>query len=135
MGKLVVLTKGGIKINEYPIRGVMLTIGRLPSNDIQINNESVSGRHARIIVKGNRHILEDLNSRNGTYVNRQAIQQYELQDGDQIHFPNCRLKFVERDENDEHTYNDFSAWWLARKSHAADTMTRSVRSIDSEDDY
>jgi hypothetical protein len=50
-----------------------LKIGRLPSNDIIINDNSVSREHAVLIVSGNEYSIRDLNSSNGTYVNGMRI--------------------------------------------------------------
>ena len=94
MGKIVVLTQRGIKISEWPVNGSGLTIGRAPTNDIQINNPGVSAHHARLVTNNEQFILEDLDSRNGTYVNLDRITRKVLQNGDTINFPNCKLKFV-----------------------------------------
>jgi pSer/pThr/pTyr-binding forkhead associated (FHA) protein len=61
-----------------------LTIGRNPGNDILIDNVGVSRRHAVIIVSGERVLIEDLGSANGTFVNGQRITSHELHDGDEI---------------------------------------------------
>lgn len=72
-------------IREYHIeRGQSVSIGRLESNDIVIENLAVSGHHAKIDWTGNGFLLTDLKSKNGTFVNDQlAISQW-LQDGDAI---------------------------------------------------
>ena len=49
------------------------TIGRRGSNSIVLNDQYVSGSHARIMVKNNALILEDLGSTNGTFLNGQKI--------------------------------------------------------------
>lgn len=50
-------------------------IGRHPECAIQIDDASVSRHHAQIINEGGAYFLEDLNSRNGTFLNGQSIQQ------------------------------------------------------------
>ena len=116
VGKIVVLTQRGIKISEWPVNGGGLTIGRAPTNDIQINNPGVSAHHARLVANNEQFILEDLDSRNGTYVNLDRITRKVLQNGDTINFPNCKLKFVLGDDDSGQTYNDFASWWRARKT-------------------
>jgi len=74
------------KIGEYVIeKGKSLNIGRLEDNDIVIENLAVSGHHARVDSVGDRFLLSDLNSKNGTFVNEQHITQpHWLQHGDVI---------------------------------------------------
>jgi len=50
-----------------PERRILL-IGRAPGNDIVLKAAGVSARHARVLVAGERLVLEDLGSRNGTFV-------------------------------------------------------------------
>jgi hypothetical protein len=52
-----------------------ITVGRSPNVDVTLNNISVSRRHASFERQGNRIILTDLGSRNGTKVNGKTIQQ------------------------------------------------------------
>ena len=66
-------TSGGAPVAEVPVRDVEvdarpLIIGRDSDCDIIVNDESVSGRHARVFRNAGRLVLEDLGSRNGTYV-------------------------------------------------------------------
>jgi pSer/pThr/pTyr-binding forkhead associated (FHA) protein len=50
-----------------------ITIGRDPTNGITINDAEISRRHARLTFQGGKHILEDLGSTNGTFVNGQRL--------------------------------------------------------------
>ncbi len=50
-----------------------ISIGRSDDNDLAIDDEAVSSRHARIIFENGKWMLEDLNSTNGTYLNNQRI--------------------------------------------------------------
>ncbi|MEW5804148.1 MAG: FHA domain-containing protein [bacterium] len=61
-----------------------ITIGRNAGNDIQIDNLAVSGKHARIIKDLDHYYIEDLNSTNGTFVNREKISKKILETNDQI---------------------------------------------------
>ena len=53
---------------EYNMSKERYTIGRLPDNDVRIDNPAVSGHHSLIINILNDSFLEDLNSANGTEV-------------------------------------------------------------------
>ena len=62
------------------------TIGRAPENTIQLDEPSVSGRHAELMVMGDNCQLKDLDSTNGTLVNGQPITSVQLRSGDRIRF-------------------------------------------------
>ena len=60
-------------------------IGRSPDALITLPSSKVSRRHARVVVSGGRAVLEDLDSRNGTYVgDRRIASGVELKNGDRI---------------------------------------------------
>jgi len=71
-------------IREIPLDQDVTTIGRKADNDIVIDNQAVSGYHARIKKEGNVLFIEDANSLNGTYVNGQKVSKGELRNGDVI---------------------------------------------------
>jgi hypothetical protein len=81
---------------EYNMTKERYTIGRLPDNDVRIDNPAVSGHHSLIINILNDSFLEDLNSTNGTYVNGKLIKKHALQDSDVITIGHHQLKFSEQ---------------------------------------
>src|SRR2546426_12831539 len=83
MARLVLSLDGSV-MAEYNMNKERYTIGRLPDNDIRIDNAAVSGHHSLIINILNDSFLEDLNSTNGTYVNGKLIKKHALQHGDVI---------------------------------------------------
>jgi pSer/pThr/pTyr-binding forkhead associated (FHA) protein len=94
----LVLSLDGQVMAEYNMNKERYTIGRLPDNDIRIDNSAVSGHHSLIINILNDSFLEDLNSTNGTYVNGKLIKKHALQHGDVITVGHHQLRFVEDDE-------------------------------------
>src|SRR6476619_3793162 len=80
---------------EYNMNKERYTIGRLPDNDIRIDNSAVSGHHSLIINILNDSFLEDLNSTNGTYVNGKLIKKHALQHGDVITVGHHQLRYVD----------------------------------------
>ncbi len=78
---------------EYNMTKERYTIGRLPDNDVRIDNPAVSGHHSLIINILNDSFLEDLNSTNGTYVNGKLIKKHALQHGDVITIGHHQLRF------------------------------------------
>ncbi len=81
---------------EYNMTKERYTIGRLPDNDVRIDNPAVSGHHSLIINILNDSFLEDLNSTNGTYVNGKLIKKHALQHGDVITIGHHQLRFSEQ---------------------------------------
>ena len=83
MARLMLSLDGSV-LAEYNMNKERYTIGRLPDNDIRIDNPAVSGHHSLIINILNDSFLEDLNSTNGTYVNGKLIKKHAMQHGDVI---------------------------------------------------
>ncbi|MFQ5770781.1 MAG: FHA domain-containing protein, partial [bacterium] len=72
-------------LGEYQLqKGASLTIGRRETNDVVIEDPGVSGHHAKIDSLGDRFVLIDLQSKNGSFVNEQFINSYWLKDEDVI---------------------------------------------------
>jgi len=91
----LVLSLDGQTLAEYNMSKERYTVGRLPDNDIRIDNAAVSGHHALIINILNDSFLEDLNSTNGTYVNGKIIKKHALQHGDVITVGHHALRFID----------------------------------------
>jgi pSer/pThr/pTyr-binding forkhead associated (FHA) protein len=85
---------------EYNMSKERYTIGRLPDNDVRIDNPAVSGHHSLIINILNDSFLEDLNSTNGTYVNGKLIKKHALQHGDVITIGHHQLRFADQQIGD-----------------------------------
>jgi pSer/pThr/pTyr-binding forkhead associated (FHA) protein len=76
-------------LKEYSLKdGDRLTIGRHPDNDIVPKDAAISSRHAIIERKGEKLIVLDKESRNGTFVNGIKVQSAELNDEDIVRFGN-----------------------------------------------
>src|SRR6202050_946178 len=97
----LVLSLDGQVMAEYNMNKESYKIGRLPNNDIRIDNAAVSGHHSLLINILNDSFLEDLNSTNGTYVNGKLIKKHALQHGDVITVGHHQLRFVEDDEQQD----------------------------------
>jgi len=67
-----------------PLRGEVVTIGRLPDCDVVLKDKGASRRHAQIRGKDGVFTLTDLGSTNGTRLNGQTVQSRRLEDGDRI---------------------------------------------------
>jgi diguanylate cyclase (GGDEF)-like protein len=80
-------------------------IGRSSRSDLPIDQESISRHHARISFDGQRHVIEDLGSTNGTFVNDTTVGRQPLKDGDQIKVGRSILKYMSG-ENIESNYHE-----------------------------
>ncbi|MFM8284698.1 MAG: ATP-binding protein [Planctomycetaceae bacterium] len=71
---------------RYELPGIpgVLAIGRETGNAVQLQDSEVSRRHAEIRAAGDGHVVVDLKSSNGTFVNGRRVERQELGGGDQI---------------------------------------------------
>jgi pilus assembly protein CpaF len=82
---VVVHEKGGAERREQ-FETAELTVGRVQGNELMLPKGNVSKRHARLLYRDGRFIVTDLNSTNGTYVNRRRITQATIvREGDRIY--------------------------------------------------
>jgi pSer/pThr/pTyr-binding forkhead associated (FHA) protein len=99
MAKITVTLPDGTDITHELTEDVV-TVGRISENVIQINDASVSSRHAQITFTGNHHILKDLNSTNGTRVNDHAFTEGPLRDGDRVRFGKIEGRYISENPDD-----------------------------------
>jgi pSer/pThr/pTyr-binding forkhead associated (FHA) protein len=83
-----------------PLNLTSMRIGRSSDNEIVIEDDTVSGHHARICRQKTdadpaveEYFIEDLSSTNCTFVNNKEIKNHQLKDGDIIRIGRTRLKF------------------------------------------
>jgi pSer/pThr/pTyr-binding forkhead associated (FHA) protein len=74
-----------------------LTIGRAPESDIHLPDPSVSRQHALVYVEDEKAILEDMGSRNGTYVNEERVKKAVLSNGDTVRIGNVTVQFLQEE--------------------------------------
>lgn len=70
-----------------------ITIGRAADNMLQIDDPSVSGRHAQLLLIEERYQLKDLGSTNGTRVNSELVTDTFLRVGDRIRFGKVEARY------------------------------------------
>jgi pSer/pThr/pTyr-binding forkhead associated (FHA) protein len=93
MSRLIVLAKHG-SVRQINIQGPVTTIGRDPSCGVQIDSLGVSRHHAAIRWTGDRFVILDTGSRNGTFVNKRRVRSHALKNGDAITIGDCQLRFL-----------------------------------------
>ena len=71
-----------------------VTVGRDEGSTIVVGSDQASRRHARIFVSGGVHVLVDLDSTNGTFLNSKLVKEQTLRHGDVIRIGSTVLKYV-----------------------------------------
>ncbi len=94
---LLVLHQEGEVRQSWPLEAQETSIGRSPDNTVVIADRWVSRCHARIVRQETRYVIEDMDSKNGTFVNGQRLTAPRgLEDGDCIQVaPEYQLTFVD----------------------------------------
>lgn len=93
MAKLI-LTHEGAVIRELNLdEKERTTVGRKPSNDIALDDPTVSGQHAVFLNLKNIYI-EDLGSTNGTLLNGKKVNKRQLEHGDIVRIGHHEMKFI-----------------------------------------
>ena len=123
----LMLSLDGQVLAEYNMTKERYTIGRLPDNDVRIDNAAVSGHHALVINILNDSFLEDLNSTNGTYVNGKLIKKHALQHGDVITVGHHQLRFVD----DDATESDPDEFEKTMVIHPSSQSTEQIRDVNA----
>ena len=127
----LILSLDGQVLAEYNMTKERYTIGRLPDNDVRIDNAAVSGHHSLIINILNDSFLEDLNSTNGTYVNGKLIKKHALQHSDVITVGHHQLRFVDDDSGDA-DMDEFEKTMVIHPSSQSDDVIRNVNEAVDE---
>ena len=90
----LVLRSGARTGQQFGLKRGRNAVGRDPSRaDIVLDDETISGEHARIQFEQGQFYAYDLASTNGTYINNRRIQRQLLMDGDMVRFGNVQLVF------------------------------------------
>lgn len=88
-------------INKWEVSADVIIIGRAKDCDIQIDDQAVSSKHARLVVEKDPFLddntlifIEDLKSTNGTELNGRVIEREKLVDGDMLKIGFNQFRFV-----------------------------------------
>ena len=97
----IIAIAGALKGSEFPIGEIAFTIGRQEDNDVCLEDDLVSRKHCEIQLQDGRAVLRDLQSRNGTFVNGEAISQKVLRHGDGLKVGSSTFIYRESDDIEE----------------------------------
>ena len=87
--------KGGVSFSEVDLIKENILVGRSHLCDIKIDQTAVSGKHFKLVSAPSGYTVLDMNSTNGTLVNGNQIERWELKDGDSIEIGNYSLRYKE----------------------------------------
>ncbi len=93
---LLVVLRGPNAGSRFLLDDDFTSTGRHPDSDIFLDDVTVSRRHAEFYRSGDRFTVRDVGSLNGTYVNRERIEEAELFGGDEVQIGKFRLLFLTR---------------------------------------
>ncbi len=79
---------------KHYLTTAVVTVGRHPESDVFLDDVTVSRRHAEFFSSENRFKVRDVGSLNGTYVNRERIEEVALETGDEVQIGKFKLLFV-----------------------------------------
>lgn len=82
---LLVLAPSGQR-SRVPIESVPFLLGRQPENNLVLRDNRASRTHARIIAENGHYVIEDLDSRHGTFINGDRVARHVLRNSDRIEF-------------------------------------------------
>ena len=93
---VLVICEGSFEGTRYELRGEETLIGRNPTTDITLLDESISREHAIVSIDEatGEYILEDLQTTNGSKVNGKRVRSSPLSHGDEIEIGHTKFKFL-----------------------------------------
>ena len=90
---LLVVQRGPNAGARFLLDAERTTAGRRPDSDIFLDDVTVSRKHAEFVRRGDGFVVRDVGSLNGTYVQRDRIEEVVLKDGDEVQIGKYRLVF------------------------------------------
>lgn len=87
--------KGKGAAPRIELKGDRLVLGRAENVDVVIDSEEVSRQHARFVRVDDEYQVEDLDSRNGVYVNGLKVHLAVLREGDEVQFGDLVFAYQE----------------------------------------
>jgi pSer/pThr/pTyr-binding forkhead associated (FHA) protein len=90
---VLVVKRGPQAGSRFALDNPVTTAGRHPDSDIFLDDITVSRRHAEIERRGTTYVVRDVGSLNGTYLNRERIEEADLANGDELQIGKFKLVF------------------------------------------
>ncbi len=93
-GGMLIVRSGPNAGSKFTVDKDVITAGRHPESDIFLDDITVSRRHAEFVRRDDRYVVRDVESLNGTYLNRERIEEADLSNGDEVQVGKFKLVFM-----------------------------------------
>jgi len=90
---MLLVKRGPNAGSKFVLEGDVTRVGRHPDSEIFLDDITVSRRHAEFVRQGSGYVVRDVGSLNGTYLNRERIDEAQLANGDELQIGKFRLVF------------------------------------------
>ena len=94
---MLVVKRGPNAGSRFVLDSSVTHVGRHPDSDIFLDDITVSRRHAEFVHSGGAYQVRDVGSLNGTYLNRERIDDASLHSGDEVQIGKFKLVFLGTD--------------------------------------
>jgi hypothetical protein len=88
---MLVVRQGDVMGTRFALTGDQVAVGRIPDNDIVLDDVTVSRRHAVLVNESGKWMVRDLRSLNGTYLNHVRVDEAVINHGDELQVGKYRL--------------------------------------------
>lgn len=96
---LLIVQRGPNTGARFLLDGEVTNAGRSPASDIFLDDVTVSRRHCQFVAQDGVHLVRDSGALNGTYVNRERVDQALLGAGDEVQIGKYRLTYQPSTKN------------------------------------
>jgi len=91
---VLVVKRGPNAGSRFMLDGALTRVGRHPDSDIFLDDVTVSRRHAEFVRQGRAYVVRDVGSLNGTYLNRERVEEAQLENGDEVQIGKFKLVYL-----------------------------------------
>ena len=91
---MLVVKRGPNAGSKFVLENDVTKVGRHPDSEIFLDDITVSRRHAEFVRQGRGYVVRDVGSLNGTYLNRERLEESALTAGDEVQIGKFRLVFL-----------------------------------------
>jgi len=95
---MLVVKRGPNAGSRFVLDEGVIGAGRHPDSHIFLDDITVSRRHAEFVRDGGGYVVRDVGSLNGTYLNRERIEESPLANGDEVQIGKFKLIFLARSD-------------------------------------